>query len=299
MAWEITDLEDILRELVEQIRVSEDGAWDWNGTSVPERAGIEKTLIPTGPMHRNHVPEICIGLDGCTNLELKDRQVSLRPGQFLVIPPGVVHRECGAKGEPCRSLWLNIWRTQGIRANVTVGDENGKVSLLLTKMVRVDPGVYCALTETISTELTGDQYGAAMLMKSRLVELMIAMIRQLERQDRGAFTNKWQETLVSETMEYLYRNGAEKTELHKVAQHLSISEKQLNRIFKQATGTTVINYFNRQRILLARYYLISTNLGMKEIADRLGYYDQYHFIRMFKKTAGLTPGQFRKLRREE
>ena len=104
---------------------------------------------------------------------------------------------------------------------------------------------------------------------------------------------------MAETMDYLYRHGGERTELQDVADHLCISEKQLNRIFKTVTGTTVINYFNQQRILQARYYLISTNTRLKDIAELLSYYDQYHFSRMFKKATGYTPSQFRKVRRGE
>ncbi len=298
MTGEFTDLGQVLRELVDKVQASQDGTWDWNGAATGEAAAWEKKLLPSGPMHKNSVDEICINLEGSAYLELKDRFVQLRPGQFLVIPAGVVHRECCAKGEPCCNVWLNIWRTQGIRTNITVSDEKDNISLLHTKMVHVAPGIYSAIKDTLSRELTAEQFGAATLVKSRLVETMIDMIRHLETEDRGQFAHKWQETLVAEAMDYLYRHGAEKTELADVAAHLSVSERQLNRIFKIATGTTVINYFNKHRILEARYYLISTNLGLKEIAERLSYYDQYHFSRMFKKMTGVTPGQFRKFRRE-
>ena len=181
---------------------------------------------------------------------------------------------------------------------MTVGDETGNISLVYTKMVPIAENIHSALTETMAQELTGEQFGAATLVKGRLLETLIDMIRQLEMEERGQFAHKWQETLVSEAMEYLYQHGAEKTELADVAEHLAVSERQLNRIFKTATGTTVIHYFNKHRILQARYYLISTNLGLKEIAERLSYYDQYHFSHSFKKATGLTPSQFRKLRRE-
>ncbi len=297
MAWEFADLESVLRDVLEKVQSTP--VEDWNALSFSgENCNFEKKLQFSGPMHKNSVDEICINLEGDAYLELKDRLVRVKPGQFFVIPAGVVHRECCVKGEPCCNLWLNIWRTQGIRTNITISDEKGNISLLHTKIVHIAPGIYNALKETLTRELIGEQFGAAALVKSRLVETMIDMIRHLATEERGQFTHKWQETLVSETMDYLYRHGAEKTELSDVAEHLAISERQLNRIFKTATGTTVINYFNKHRILQARYYLISTDLGLKEIAERLSYYDQYHFSRMFKKTTGFTPSQFRKNRRE-
>lgn len=297
MAWEFTDLECVLRDVMDILQVTT--VEDWNAFSVGgDTSDPEKKLQVSEPMHKNSVDEICINLDGDAYLELKDRTVRLKPGQFFVIPAGVVHRECCAKGEPCCNLWLNIWRTQGIRTNITVSDENGNMSLLHTQMVHVTSESYIALKDTLSKELEGEQFGAATLVKGRLVETMIDMIRQLKAEERGQFAHKWQETLVAEAMEYLYRHGGEKTALEDVAEHLSISQRQLSRIFKTATGTTVIHYFNKHRILQARYYLISTNLGLKEIAERLSYYDQYHFSRMFKKATGFTPSQFRKIRRE-
>ena len=299
MTWVFTDLEDILRDLLDKLQKSQDGSWDWNAVShLREIAAPEKKLQPSGPMHKNNTAEICFSLEGNAYLELKDRCVQLHPGQFLVIPSGTVHRECGVKGECCTNLWLNVWRGNSVRVNVTVGDENGNISLVYTKMVPIAENIHSALTETMAQELTGEQFGAATLVKGRLLETLIDMIRQLETEERGQFAHKWQETLVAEAMEYLYQHGAEKTELADVAEHLAVSERQLNRIFKTATGTTVIHYFNKHRILQARYYLISTNLGLKEIAERLSYYDQYHFSHSFKKATGLTPSQFRKLRRE-
>jgi len=294
-------LESIMRELVDQLQLSTSGDWDWNalsGKNTPEQLP-EKKLLPSGPMHKNAATEICISVVDHTYLELKDRMVVLEPGQFFVIPAGTFYRECAVKGKTCQNLWLNFGKGPRIRVNITEADASGRIGLVVTKMVMTGSNIKQMLMDTMAQELTGEQFGALTLVKSRLLETLIEMIRQLDTEEQGQFAHQWQETLVSETMDYLYRHGAEKTALQDVAEHLNISEKQLNRIFKTATGTTVINYFNTQRILQARYYLISTNLRLKDIAERLGYYDQYHFSRMFKKATTYTPSQFRKIRREE
>ncbi len=293
MASKRTALEITLRKVLDQIQANQESVWNSAETTQ------EKKLLPCGPMHKNVVNEICINVTGRTYLELEDAMVVLEPGQFLVIPAGTLHRECAPKGESGETVWFNLCRGSRIRVNITGYEDGGKISLVHTKMVMAGPAVRMALDDTLADELHSDRFGAVALVRSRLVETLVEVIRQLDVAEQEPFTLRWQETLVGEAVDYLYRHGAERTELQDVADHLCVSEKQLNRIFKTVTGTTVINYFNQQRILQARYYLISTNARLKDIAELLGYYDQYHFSRMFKKATGYTPSQFRKVRRGE
>ena len=55
-------------------------------------------------MLKNVVTEICINIKGHTYLELDDRTVVLQPGQFFVIPAGVLNRECAPKEEQGESV---------------------------------------------------------------------------------------------------------------------------------------------------------------------------------------------------
>jgi transcriptional regulator GlxA family with amidase domain len=196
-------------------------------------------------------------------------------------------------------VWLNLRQDQRIRAVVAGRDEDDEFGILYVRAVLVDPLLKSLLKETLEKELESDDYGAHVLVKNRMVDAMIGMIRQLELEDQGQTVKHWQKSVVSEVVDYLDHHSTERVELQDLAEHMAISVKHLNRIFKEATGTTIVNYANNIRLEQAKYYLTTTDLKIKDIAQLLNYYDQYHFGRIFKQATGKSPVEFRKDKREE
>lgn len=67
------------------------------------------------------------------------------------------------------------------------------------------------------------------------------------------------------------------------------------RLFKQCTGYAPQAYFQVKRIEQACRLLHFSDDSIDEIASVLGFYDRYHFSRMFKKIRGISPAKFRRL----
>lgn len=303
MGQDYTDLRKILSELVDMIRASGDQRWDWSPNSRTNVVKMEdlrgKKMLTHGPLHINKAIEICVCLKGHAYLQLADRVVILEPGQFFVVPPQTLHKECVPADEECVDLWLNMRQDQRIRAVVAGRDEDDEFGIQYCRAVLVEPMIKSMLKESLVKELDSDQYGAQILVKNRMVEAMIAMIRQLELEDHGQTVKHWQQSVVAEVVDYLHHHSTERIELQDLADHMAISVKHLNRMFKAATGTTIGNYANNIRLEQAKYYLTTTDLKIKEIAQLLNYYDQYHFGRIFKKATGDSPLEFRKSKRDE
>jgi AraC-like DNA-binding protein len=54
-----------------------------------------------------------------------------------------------------------------------------------------------------------------------------------------------------------------------------------------------MRYYSRLKIEAARAMLSSTNLRVQEIADKLGYENQFGFARAFRRVSGMSPTQYR------
>lgn len=82
--------------------------------------------------------------------------------------------------------------------------------------------------------------------------------------------------------------------VQKIANHFSLSLSYLSRYFKEQTGQTVMEYVHEIRIEQAKHLLLKDDCSLKNIVQQIGYYDVSSFIRKFKQTVGVTPGEYRK-----
>lgn len=73
-----------------------------------------------------------------------------------------------------------------------------------------------------------------------------------------------------------------------------ISPSYLSSLFKQDTGTTLTNFINTQRIQRAANLLSTTEQNISVVAEQVGILDVNYFTKMFKKSMGSTPTQYRR-----
>lgn len=99
--------------------------------------------------------------------------------------------------------------------------------------------------------------------------------------------------VVQASKEYIYLHLFEEITLQQLAKVSGLNPHYLSQLFKKETGLTLINYIQRERIEEAKKLLDHSNDTIASIGARLTFYDQAHFIKVFKKHAGLTPKHYR------
>jgi AraC-like DNA-binding protein len=73
-----------------------------------------------------------------------------------------------------------------------------------------------------------------------------------------------------------------------------LSATHFSRLFKNAFGTSPIDWLRRERISQAKRRLAETRDAVKEIAAQVGYADPFFFSKDFKHLTGFTPGAYRR-----
>ncbi len=92
------------------------------------------------------------------------------------------------------------------------------------------------------------------------------------------------------------RIETEKLTREDVANHVFLNSDYLDRLLKKESGCSVTEFIVRKRMLLAQQLLVKTDLPIGTIAGQAGYSNLAHFSRRFKKFAGVSPHDYRRLR---
>lgn len=61
------------------------------------------------------------------------------------------------------------------------------------------------------------------------------------------------------------------------------------RLFKQSIGVTPHQYVIRCRVARAKHLLLQGELNIAEVAKSVGFFDQSHLTKHFKRLVGVTP----------
>lgn len=102
---------------------------------------------------------------------------------------------------------------------------------------------------------------------------------------------------VENSIEFMEKNLEKKLTLNDLTSCSNLSKTQLTDIFKERTGYSPIDFFIRLKIQKACFYLDFTDMTISEIAEKIGYNDQYYFSRLFKKIMGRSPSEYRKVKK--
>ena len=101
------------------------------------------------------------------------------------------------------------------------------------------------------------------------------------------------ETRYTRIRAFLRHRAHEAIRLNDLAADLGLSPSRTSHVVKELFGSSFQRLLHEERLRRAHALLVSTDLTVSEIADRIGYTNPYHLIRAFKQAYGWPPARYR------
>lgn len=136
------------------------------------------------------------------------------------------------------------------------------------------------------------------LYRQKTVPAILGWLRRLEDglcDFLPDYKNRHKNYLVENTKKYILEHLHERIVLQDIADNFGVSPNYLSQLFKRFEQIGISEYITNLKIHKARELLKDGNLKIYEVADRLGFESAFYFSKVFKKTTGVAPKDFRNL----
>lgn len=94
---------------------------------------------------------------------------------------------------------------------------------------------------------------------------------------------------------YIFQHLYEKISLSILADYSSMNPCYLSHLFKKEVGVSISDYIQKERIEESKKLILSGKKSLVDIYVPLGFIDQSHFSKTFKKFVGITPKEYKTL----
>ena len=234
--------------------------------------------------------EILYITEGSRSFTAGEQSFLLKAGDILVLPPHLSHSsdggvyQCTVFGYAETVIHTPYNSYSGIRYLLPF---RGTPALLLHD---TDTALSGLLTHSAAL-FNGDSPTRALEIHACILQIH-AILWQHYLQSR--YTTEKSYGYLSQVQSYIEAHLSEDISPYEIAEALRISHGHLCRIVKTAYQITPTALINQYRLCHAEHLLQHfPDMAISEVSAQSGFDDDCYFIRLFKKTNGITPGQFR------
>ncbi len=223
----------------------------------------------------------------------EDRKYRLKTGDFLIVPPATTGQMASDSPDTWELDWIRFNGTDAELISKPWGESDGKC---LHVPLKGEDSRFEYRTTMFNDIFKSMENGYGMDKMHYVTSILYHYFASIIYREAVLYTpdtNSFQGP-IEKARQYMLSRLSEKITLDDICQHLAISTSYCTALFNKCTGKTPINYLQSMRIQKAINLLDNTDMKINEICTSVGINDPYYFSRLFTKTMGLSPTEYKK-----
>ncbi len=152
------------------------------------------------------------------------------------------------------------------------------------------------LLKSIETEHSAASEGWPLIVKGLLLQIIGLLGRHFieeEELDKAAVNRRKILIRLAPALQLIEQHLAQPPSLEEMAKIANLSPSHFSALFRQAIGTSPVNYRNARRIALAQQLLLGSEETISRIAEQAGFATLQQFNLVFRRVVGCTPSAYR------
>lgn len=251
------------------------------------RTGIENKCPPLFIVERTDQSvycEIFCILSGKGTLYYRDNEYQLRRGQVVFMNSHEAHTYFSDRREPLGMCWIEFLGSDSrrmmdeiIKRYMPVVENVNLFKAVVERISKIQQKLLCNMEYKVSPDLY------------EMLYFLIQEKQSIITRDKNNITMPW------ENMEkYILAHLNQEISNQELATLCGVSESYFMKCFRANYCMTPQRYIQKKKILKTRYLLTQTSKSISQIAEELGFCNDSHLCRVFKKNEGVTPLKYRK-----
>lgn len=254
-------------------------------------------------VHSHTFFELVYVYDGNCTQNISGQTISMRTGDFCVIPPSVEHSisvyddsiiiNIMLRRNTLHSMFYNFLNTPNKLSSFFLNNIYAKrANDYILFHSGMDPAIRESFVWMLWESMNKQEYSYQCITNSLLLDFYL-FVRNYSESVQMPFFNSRIDVQRYAIIQYIQDNYRDVT-LSTVAKRFHYSNEYTSRLIKDLMGMTYTEVVRTVRIERSQDFLANTTMTVANIAEAIGYDTPEHYIRQFKKHTGMTPSAYRK-----
>lgn len=213
-------------------------------------------------------------------------QGSIQSGELLLLPRGASHKYQADKADPWSIYWCHF---SGDLADEYIANMDYNDSEPVRK-IGESPALKAQFQALLNETSRGYNERALLYAANMLKQLLTYIARCLTEIETVSGKHRFD---LEKVQAYMLQHLDQPIDLDTLAELTNLSKYHFSKRYSEATGIAPIKHLIQMKMEYARYLLETSNMTIQDIAYRVGYTDNLYFSRLFNKSTGCSPRNYR------